>query len=339
MKVSRVSALAPQFLLLASMTTIVDFASTQENLTREEMIRQLEAWAETQVGDIDIRGRVFSSNGMPLNDVTVTYNFREFGDIVAETEINEESLKADGSFRITREGVSSVNVWVGKLGYYAERWSFVFNEETPRSNPGGFERVDIEFVLEKKPVSAPLVKYVGILRTDASGPVSVVEVERRGSGEAWLRRKDTRKELPWPYVFLAGGEADGSELPISEFTVSDSRRRLGLEAGSIQLENCGEGDGFIVRKGIKAPPSRDEIGLRQLLEAPENGYSNRLEVAATDDNPETIYFYCKVDGQFGKGFVSGRPIIAEEEGRQVARAKILIYLNPTGSRDVSYTHY
>jgi hypothetical protein len=326
--------------MLSIALVFVPFAACSQDV-KGPMHQQLEYALESFTGSIDVHGRVVDENGIPLNGVTVKYFFRDLGEILSEERIEYRYLTVDGDgrFRIRQKDVSSVRLTFFKEGYYANSWSFGFDPEKPSQSPREVEKFDIEIVLEKQPISAPLKKFEGILRTDSIGPVSVVEVKRMGSGETWLRKKDTRKELPWPYVFLAAGEADGLELPISEFTFRGKRRRLGLREGSIQLENCGEGDGFIMRSGVQAPPSRDEIGLRQLLEAPESGYSSRLEVAATDDNPETIYFYCKANGQYGKGMVSGRPIIAEEDGREVARAAILIYLNPTGSRDVAYLHY
>lgn len=309
----------------------------QEYPDREKMLRQLEQWAETQTGSIDIHGRVVSEDGQPLMGVTVLYFFREFGDVVERKEIERERLTADGDFRIRRRNISSVNLTIFKEGYYSDRWWYGFNEETPRINPNGFETVEVEIVLEKQARRAPLKKFDGILRADVRGPVSVVEVKRQGSGASWLWKNGEKRDLEWPHVLLETSDTGKAELTVVEYQPADQRhKKPGLERGWIRFNNPNPGDGFIVHEAGEFPV-RPEIGMRKMTAAPEAGYQEMLELV-TGENPSEVYFYCKLHNQYGKGMVSGRPFVAVEEERQVARAAILIFLNTTGSRDVSYVH-
>jgi len=324
-------------LLSGFLVAYSDPVGGQEHPDQKKMLRQLEQWAETQIGSIDIRGRVVSEDGQPLMGVTVLYFFRELGDVVERKEIKREHLTADGDFSIRRRDISSVNLTIFKEGYYSERWWYGFNEETPRRNPNGFETVEVEIVLEKQARRAPLKKFDGILRADVRGPVSVVEVKRQGSGAAWLWKNGEKRDLDWPHVFLETADTGKAELSVVEYQPDDQRHtKPGLERGWVRFNDPDPGDGFIVHEAGEFPV-RPEIGMRKMTAAPELGYQEKLELA-TRESPSKVYFYCKLHGQYGKGMVSGRPFVAVEEERQVARAAVLIFLNPTGSRDVSYVH-
>lgn len=325
-------------LLAVFLVACADQIVGQEHPDQKEMLRQLEQWVETQIGSIDIRGRVVSEDGQPLMGVTVGYIFSEFGDAIGRKEVKREHLTANGDFRIRRRDVSSVDLRIYKEGYYSERWWYGFNEETPRRNPNGFETVEIEVVLEKQARRAPLKKFDGILRADVRGPVSVVEVKRQGSGAAWLWKNGEKRELDWPHVLLESADTGKDKLSVIEYQPDDQRhKKRGLERGWIRFNDPNPGDGFIVYESGESPV-RPEIGMRKMTTAPESGYQENLELA-TRAGPSKVYFYCKLYGQYGKGMVSGRPFVAVEDERQVARAAILLFLNPTGSRDVSYIHY
>jgi hypothetical protein len=304
----------------------------------QTMLGQLKEAAASQIGSIDIRGRVISEDGQPLDSVSIDYYFREFGDIVADKEIVNESQEINGSFRIKRSDISTVNIWAYKLGYYSKRWSFGFNADTPRQNPGGFERVDLEIVLEKQPDPAPLNRMRGILRTDMNGPVSVVFTKQRLLPRMGrMEEEKVMSDFSWPNIYLESDSDPGEELQTTKYLErSQSTPRDGLAHGRIRMSHPDPGDGFVVYDPGEVP-ARPEIAMRGMNIAPGSGYGTDIEVSASE-SPSKVYFFCKIHGQYGKGMVSGRPVIAEEDGRQVARALILIYLNPTGSRDVAYIH-
>jgi len=311
-------------------------ACAQENT--QTILGQLKEVAASRTGSIDIHGRVISEDGQPLDGVSIDYYSREFGDIVSDKQIVNESQIIDGSFRIKRSDISTINIWVYKQGYYSNRWSFGFDSDSPREYTGGFERVNLEIVLEKKPEPAPLKHIRGILRTDANGPVSVVFTKQRllpRTGK--VEEEKVMSDFSWPNIYLESDSDTGEELRKTKFLEKgQTHPRDGLARGKIRLSDPDLGDGFVVFDPGEVP-ARPEIAMRGMNIAPESGYGKDIDVSA-QESPSKIYFFCKIHGQYGKGMVSGRPLITEEEGQQVARALILIYLNPTGSRDVAYIH-
>jgi hypothetical protein len=293
--------------------------------------------ARSLTGSIDLSGRVVDSEGVPIDDVTIKYFCRQLQDVLSTDEIDYKRIKVDGDFRFKESNISSVHLTFLKEGYYSDTWSFGFHPDRRRNDPDGIERIDIEIVLERQPPSAPLKKYQGILRTGSSGPISVVEIQRQGSGETWLLKNGQTRELNWPYLFLIAGDGSDAHLPVVEFESEDHPiLKKGLERGWIEFSDFAEGDGFVVYEQSEHF-ERAEIGMRRMMDAPDTGYERVLQVAA-EGVPETIFFYCRFKGRYGKGMVSGRPIVAVEDGRRVARAALLVYLNPTGSRNVRYIH-
>ena len=291
----------------------------------------------SMVGDVDIRGQVVSENGEPLKDVTIKYSFREFGEVLINKEIEPKRMNADGNFRIKKKRITSIEISCLKNGYYPESWSFVFNPESPRNNPGGYEVFEIQLILQKKSAPVQLRKYEGILRAAIDGPVSVVGTKRQASGETWLLKDGQKREMEWPYVYLVSVEGEGSNLPSIEVN-SESSGSVGkvLERGWLKFSNLGHGDGFVIYDPGEVG-RWPETGMRRMNEAPVSGYVPNLQLSGAA-SPQTAYFYYRINGMYGKGMVTGRPIIAIEDDREVARAAILLYMNPTGSRNVSYIH-
>ena len=320
-------------MMIASVTT----ACAQETLD-PKMWEQLEAVVDSLTGTIDVRGRVVSADGEPLTDVTVKYFFREFGDVLTGEEIDRKTKKFDGDFRIKQSGVSSVALSVFKEGYYSQNWSFGFDGEVPQDDPSNSGKFDIEFVLEKKAASAPLRKHLGILRADVTGALAVLEVQRQSSGESWLVKNGERRDLKWPHILFETADTGTERLSVVEYVPPDSRHpKPGLERGWIRFNEIDPGDGFVVYEPSMVNVHRPVVGMRGMTTAPETGYSEKLELM-TEDGIPMVFFYLRLKGRFGKGMVTGRPFVTEEDGRELARVLVEIYINPTGSRDVGYDH-
>ena len=305
---------------------------------QDPKLKQLIDALDSQVGSLDIRGRVLSTDGQPLEDVTVQYYFREFGDVLARKEIDRKSIRIDGDFRIKGENLSSANLSFSKEGFYPEKWSFVFDETTPRENPDGYERFDIEIVLRGIPTPAPLERFDGTLRTDSSGPVSVLFTQKRLLPR--MAREEEEKilrDFNWPNIYIAVDTLPDESIHKAEHIPLGKRMPIDVLAkGLIRLSQPDPGDGFVVYDPGEIS-LRVELGFRGMLEAPVGGYVQDL-VISTPESPQKVFFYCRVNGQYGKGMVSGRPAIVVEDDREVAVAGIVVYLNPTGSRDVASIH-
>jgi len=311
------------------------FACAQEG--QDPMLKQLMGAADSQIGSLDVHGRVVSSDGQPLEDVTIQYYFRDFGDVLSRREVDRMRMRIDGDFRIKRRNFSSANLTFLKEGFYTEKWSFVFDETTPRKNPGGYERINIEIVMKTRPEPAPLDRFEGLLRTDAQGLVSVVEIKRKGSRETFLRRDGEQTEIKWPYVFLEARVTSENAISSTRYVPKGKRAPIdALADGRIRLSQPDPGDGFVIYDPGEIS-LRVELGFRGMVEAPEGGYFPDL-VVSTPDSPQKVFFYCRMNGLYGKGMVSGRPAIVVEDDREVAIAGIVVYLNPKGSRNVASIH-
>lgn len=292
---------------------------------------------DSQTGSLDIHGSVVSSEGQPLEDITVLYFFREFGDVLAQHEIDQKTKRVDAEFGIKKKGISSVNLTLLKEGYYSERWSFSFDENTPRTNPGGYERIDIEIVMTERPEPAALRRFEGALKTDLDGLVTVVEIKRQNGHETSLRRNGEQIDIKWPYLFLEAEVSAGGRF--KKTTSLPKGRRMAIDVidgGRIRPSQLDAEDGFIVYDPGDVP-ARSELAFRKMILAPDGEYKPELEIAAPD-SPRWVYFFCKLNGQYGKGMVSGKPPVVVEGDRDVAVARIVVYLNPTGSRDVASVH-
>jgi len=324
------------FLLILQLSS---FGCAQE--VQNPLLKQVVDAADTRIGSLDLRGRVVSADGQLMQDVTVVYFFREFGDVLARKEVDRKSMNVDGHFRIKKRNVSSANLWIAKEGFYPERWSFVFDENTPQENPGGFERLDIEIVLFEVPSPAPLEKFEGVLRTSSTAPVSVLFSKKRLFPRMGKEKEEQiLLDFSWPNIYLAVENAADGSIHTREQVPDNKRSPIDVLAkGWIRLSQPDPGDGFIIYDPGEVPP-REKLAFRGMLEAPLEGYSSDLEIL-TSGSPRKVFFYCRVHGQYGKGMVSGRPAIVIEEDCEdceIAVAGIVVFLNPTGSRDVSYVH-
>jgi len=69
------------------------------------------------------------------------------------------------------------------------------------------------------------------------------------------------------------------------------------------------------------------------------GYKPILNISINSEGEE-LFFYCRIAGKYGKGLVTNLvPISEKGEGEENAYARIIIFLNPTGSRDVTFVHF
>jgi hypothetical protein len=329
------SRLHPIFILLILQVSV--FGCAQE--VQDPLLKEVIEVAENRIGGLDIRGRVVSADGQPLQDVTVMYFFREFGDVLTRKDIDRKRIKIDGDFRIKKRNVSSANFWITKEGFYSEQWSFVFDEDTPRENPGGLERIDLEIVLLEEPSPAPLVRYEGTLRTSAMGPLSVVFSKKRLLPRMGREKEEEiLKDFSWPNIYLAVAEAADGTVDSNSYIPEGKKRPIEiLSKGWVRLSQPDTGDGFIVFDP-GAIPFREQQAFRGMLDAPDDGYAPELEIPAPG-SPRKIFFYCRIHGQYGKGMVGGRPPIVIKDGdNEMAVAAITVFLNPTGSRDVRFVH-
>ena len=79
------------------------------------------------------------------------------------------------------------------------------------------------------------------------------------------------------------------------------------------------------------------MALREMKTAPENGYASRIKVPHLGGGE--IYFYCRFNGIYGKGRISGVRFKHASRKRKGIGLGITLYLNPEGSRNLEDVRY
>ena len=244
-------------------------------------------------------------------------------------------------FAIEKSDVVAIDCLFTKTGYYAERWSYSFS--SAGSEPTGriYEKSDVEIVLREKPDSARLEKYEGILRSDMGGPTSVL-VTQRPDRSIPPFKKDERQgrdgmDLARPHFFLDPAVGSDGRLESVLIEIEGlAGPQVILKGGWIAYSQLEPGDGFI-EADIPETSSRIAEGFRWMTEAPATGYASRLQLAA-EFGKKSRFFYCRIGGLYGKGVVTNLPRVITIDGIESASAITIVYFNPSGSRDVSYSH-
>jgi len=79
------------------------------------------------------------------------------------------------------------------------------------------------------------------------------------------------------------------------------------------------------------------MALREMKTAPDNGYANRIKVPHLGGGE--IFFYCRFNGVYGKGRISGVRFKHASRKRKGIGLGITLYLNPDGSRNLEDVRY
>jgi hypothetical protein len=291
-------------------------------------------------GRIEIAGSVVDQDGNELEDFVVEVGAVTAGDPFGS--LGKRKIEPFGrTFRITRVGVSTIDCIFLKDGYYSERRSF----SIPESNEGKLKndllKHDVVVVLQKIPEPAPLERYKGYLATNSHGIQSVLYTKVLPLSETPLSaqqlKERSRLDLSRPHVFLKPDtEKGGSFARVSVELEEINGFRAVLARGKILLSAPEPGDGFSVSGATKSI-YLGARGLRGMTQAPSAGYEDDLVISANDGAIQR-YFYCRMHGQYGKGVVSNLAPIISRDGIESVSVDIEIFLNPTGSRDVSFIH-
>ena len=308
--------------------------------TTDETKTLLDTFEKQHTGDIEVTFYVRSTNGDPLQRVGVSLTESRFGLAMSDDD-DRERFVIDSEITVKKRGVSAIHLTFYKDGFYEERWEFAMVQR-PQDSLGGVHRIEVDISMTPHPLPAALNKFEGSLRSDVDGPIAVLSASMRNQ----LKRESSQPEsfggarnaFPEPYVYLDAGVTDDGQLT----SVLFSMKRFPvpkpvLARGFLKIVGSKDGDGFL-STDIGQIPAVFEHGFRNLFEAPQTGYSQALELFPVDGK-EKMFFYCRLGGHYGKGAVTNPPLIIDSSGRNIAIANVVIFLNLTGSTDVSYIHY
>jgi len=284
----------------------------------------IRSFRERISGRILVAGRLASEDGVALDGVRalVTTSYCVPGRL--ERRDVEERSVFDGGFVLDKSDAVSINIVFSKRGYFAETVHFTAYDKS-EGRFGGFQADELNVVLRVRPEPASLVRVRGKLEASASGPTKMLQVSELGSARVDGAQD---KQANSPELVLSSLLPNAKKIEASSYVASDGTR--GLVPTGVRLTSTGVGDGFVVFR-LSSAQRLPYLVFREMVKAPENGYESQIDFSK--HLGDRVFFYCRIGGYYGKGWI-GRPAFGNEERTlMVATADLLI--NPTGSRYVA----
>ncbi len=311
------------FVLVATVCAVAGICAVSENI---EGIRQKQVGC--RLGRIEVAGFVVSATGDTIPDVTILVETTRLNAMGFETgESQEEKVVVDGYFRIDRENVSNVRLDFVKHGFFPESRYFSVGPQPHQAHDISLS--DLEIVLIERPDPAQLVSIKGQLKSDAVGPVSILQLLPGTRDAVNIRNENPPLKAHVPTLILGVAAKSNGRLEKQRTRLEN---RMELDIPSIaKLSFSGDEGGFLVfEPSVRSP--HYWIGFREMQEAPESGYQRYLEI--TDEAPDYIFFYFRVNGKFGKGRIT-RPYLETSSDDSLVIAPVILLMNDTGGRAVA----
>jgi hypothetical protein len=286
-------------------------------------------------GKINVEGCVVDEEGSQLAGVTMDVRKATFvGDPVRPTVEKRWRQVVDGCFELECEACTRFDVLFYKEGYFDLKRSWGMKPD----GTTGKELIDegIEIVLELKPVPVDTIHYSGSLLLDATGVKEIVALGKRYQGTQVLRADKTMDSLSEPFVRLvAERDAEGAFLT-QDRPVAERKGVTRTAPVGARLHFSGPHDGLVPYDPKGEAKTVGDV-YREMREAPASGYQSTIDFDKLEPRYRAgFYFYCRIDGKYGKGFISGPYFMSMNSFKEVG-AQIDVKLNPDGSRNVT-TH-
>ena len=239
------------------------------------------------------------------------------------------------SFRFTKEGYYSANADATIFEDYLSRLS---EAELIAVSQGGappqmstVEKENMEVVLEQvqHKQSANLIQSGAVL---SSGPDwnDMVAVLKGAMLTA----------IPFSVIQAKSGSSESPLYIQLEPTLDNSGQLVAVPAKprpvpAPAILDFSHADGGII---VYQPSSSVlNMALRVMKTAPGNGYASRIKVPHLGGG--NIYFYCLINGMYGKGYITGVRFEHASRKRKGIGLGIALYLNPHGSRNLEDVRY
>ncbi len=287
-------------------------------------------------GRIEVQGKVIDQDGNPVLGVTakvrkVTF-VEDLNGISRESE-SEETIESE--FRFACDWCYSLDVHFLKRGYFPVSRTWSFGREDGIS-AGEISIEDIAIVMEEKPVPVKVKPFGGSVALDQAGVTKVLSCGGSSNGSVAVGPQKAEISRLSRYISLrADLAADGSfrRRPVNTREGETLQRE---RPAGVSLVLSAPEDGLAVYSPIADSRIADLV-FREMREAPETGYKNEIEFDGPSSAGGKVYFYCRIGGLYGKGFVN-EPSFKNTHRRDEVETIVRIRLNPNGSRNVT-THY
>lgn len=325
---------------------VIDGASPEIAHSHEDRNEQAGAGTRSNV-TCDLSGEVRDAQGNLINGVIMTIiENHPRPDTIGFKQIHKEQT-VNGRFHIACSGCPIHRLRFRAPGHLFEEYTIKATEseeqrlqrqfvaiaygvDSPEAlDPITIRRNDIVIVLQPKDSIVRLTRISAQLMTIAAAPFTVVAGLPSAPKETpytdALKKKAGAGKTGTPYGMLALSTGD---MPFGYFESAGKKNLLHTVDTALYLELKDLDGGF-----VPAAPVAETFRKRfdAMTEAPASGYRTQLPVSPTD--PDGMFFYCKFGSVYGIGQVVP-PAYMTIRGNGLLRTQVLIYLNPTGSRNL-----
>lgn len=260
-------------------------------------------------GPATVSGTVVDEQGQTLTDVQMHVTAAVSTKYELDAYGGERTLSLDdGKFKVRCGNCSAAHLFFSKDGYHPQPVDLAWFERTRGltvvlRRKG--EPVDLEYI------EARLLAGPGVAET-------VLQVDRKGMRERAL--EDIRADsvnAPARYIGIQPALTDDGAVaavrsidrpPVLDYMVLD----FSAADGGVQL--------------YKPSTRVIHFAFAEMTAAPQDGYQERIRIDVSEDF-DNSYFYCVVDGRYGKGKITA-PSVGRGERSGEVYVSIELYMSP-----------
>lgn len=294
---------------------------------------------------IDLSGTIVDSQGSPVSNVKMTV--KEIRSIpgTSKEKRTKRNRTVDGAFEVQCQDCSDIKLRFLADGFYPKQVSFQLTEAEIESymfgrDGDGFRFVRQGVVVQLEESSNPVIlgrvaATLDFYREDVGRVLTLKAGKPQISSKREVLKKRTLSgnygpsmiSLEAPIIMLDEIVRILKNYPPNSTSPID-----------IYLDFSGPQTGVIPVE-VSKPTGSPRKAYRELKEAPEDGYSNRLAINPDPKENKGQYFYCRFGGLFGKGQVSSLRSGYDRNSDRTLEVGIEIYFNRGGSRNLDSLDY
>jgi hypothetical protein len=267
----------------------------------------------------------------------MTVTERRFDTEIFESRNTRRTETVDGWFRVECEDCSDLKLRFHKEGFYPKKVGIDLTQEElaelalePDKRAQGVKRTGIvvRLVRAKQPVK--LDRHEGTLDFSQEGVGRVLIVDSKRRGSLPLKHLEATHDSSAGKGLPAHISVNPGESPSTLFFGDDgSFKAQPSVAGPVVLDLSAAKGGVILFEPKGANPTQI---FREMKLAPEDGYQDHLTILP--DFQGELYFFCIIDGTYGKGRVSAPWIQYGPRDQTSVATYVEVLLNPDGTRNL-----
>ncbi len=288
---------------------------------------------------IHLSGNIVDSNSRPVSNVKMIV--KEVRSIRGTFEENhtEREKKIDGAFEVQCQDCSNVSLYFLADGFYPKSVNFQLTDEEMNTfiygkEDDGFSFVRQGLIIKLERNSNPVI----LGRVNA-----VLDLNREGFSRV-LTFEAGKPHISSKQEVIKKRELSGSNVPSmisleAPVTMIDEIVRIlqnyppdSTLPTNIYIDFSGPQTGVFPVE--TSEPDWPKKAYRELKEAPEEGYSNRLSINFDPKYNKKQYFYCQFGNFFGKGQISSLGSGYDRNSDRTLAVHIEIYFNRDGNRNL-----